>query len=135
MEMVTMKPIHTDDVFRLLDTSDAGSAVFHFAVVRGATDGKEMDNIEFKAAKDTRDIMLELRSISAEIKSKWDISDMLMIRAIGKMNTGDVMALVAASSPHREAAFAGCSYGVERLKKMKSIVKQETFKEAAEKSA
>ncbi len=128
MEMVTTTPIRADAVYQLLDKEGAGSLVFHLAVVRGATDGRRMNSIEFKPAYKNEDIVSELRGISEEIKNQWQIRDVLMIRAVGKLKTGDIMALVAASSEHREAAFEGCSYGVERLKKMKSIVKQETFK-------
>ena len=128
MEIVTSKSINPNDVYKLINSSNAGSVVFHFAVVRGTTDDKSMNSIEFRAAKDSNDIKRELHSISDELRKQFKVDDVLAIRAIGKLNVGDIMALVAVSSPHREPAFDACRYGVERLREMKSIVKQETFK-------
>ncbi len=128
MEMVVSSPINPNDVYPLINSSTAGSVVFHFAVVRGATDDKTTSSIEFRAAKDTADINQELRSISDEIRKKWKIDDVLIIRATGKLSVGDVMSLVAVSSPRSVAAFEASHYGVDRLKEMKTIVKKETFK-------
>ncbi len=116
MEIVTNRPINPNEVYHLINSKNAGSVIFHFAVVKGATDDKTMSSIEFSAAKDDNDIKKELHTISEEIRKKWKVDDVLMIRATGKLNAGDVMSLVAASSPHREAAFDACRYGVERLK-------------------
>ena len=127
MELVTNSPINPNDVYRLIDSSNAGSVVFHFAVVRGATDGKKSGSIEFQPAKDSDDVIRELRLISDEIRNKWKIDDVLTMRATGKLNVGDVMSLIAVSSPHRDDVFNACSFGLEKLKQMKSIIKKETF--------
>ena len=128
MEIVTSKSINPNDVYRLIDSGKAGSVVFHFAVVRGTTDDKTTSIIEFRPANGDADIRQELHEISDEIRKKWKVDDVLIIRATGKLSVGDVMSLVAVSSPHSEAAFEANRYGVERLKKMKSIVKHETFR-------
>lgn len=128
MEIVTSNPIRPDDVYRLIDSGNAGSVVFHFAVVRGTTDNKETSIIEFRPARDNDDIKEELHQISDEIRKKWSVGDVLIIRAIGKLAVGDVMSLVAVSSPRSIAAFEASHYGVDRLKEMKTILKQETFR-------
>jgi molybdopterin synthase catalytic subunit len=128
MEIVTNNPIRPDDVYRLINSDNAGSVVFHFAVVRGTTDDKTTSIIEFQPARDNNDIKEELHQISDEIRKKWKVDDVLIIRAIGKLAVGDVMSLVAVSSPRSMAAFEASHYGVDRLKEMKTILKQETFR-------
>jgi molybdopterin synthase catalytic subunit len=128
MEIVTNNPIRPDDVYRLINSDNAGSVVFHFAVVRGTTGDKITSIIEFQPATDNDDIKNELRQISDEIRNKWKVDDVLIIRAIGKLAVGDVMSLVAVSSPRSMAAFEAGHYGVDRLKEMKTILKQETFR-------
>jgi len=128
MEIVTNNPIRPDDVYRLIDSGNAGSVVFHFAVVRGTTGEKQTSIIEFQPVKDNNDTREELHQISDEIRKKWEVDDVLIIRAIGKLAVGDVMSLVAVSSPRSMAAFEASHYGVDRLKEMKTILKQETFR-------
>lgn len=128
MEIVSSNPIRPDDVYRLIDSGTAGSVVFHFAVVRGTTGDKTTSIIEFQPATDNNDIKNELHQISDEIRNKWKVDDVLIIRAIGKLAVGDVMSLVAVSSPRSIAAFEASHYGVDRLKEMKTILKQETFR-------
>ena len=128
MEIVTNSPIHPEETFRLIDSGNAGSVVFHFAVVRGTTGDKQTSIIEFQPAKDIDKTKEELHQISEEIRTKWEVDDVLIIRAVGKLCVGDVMSLVAVSSPRSMAAFEASHYGVDRLKEMKTILKQETFR-------
>ena len=128
MEIVTSSSIRPDDVYRLIDSGNSGSVVFHFAVVRGATGDKQTSIIEFQLAKSEIETKEELHQISEEIRKKWQVDDVLIIRAMGKLCVGDVMSLVAVSSPRSIAAFEASHYGVDRLKEMKTIKKQETFR-------
>lgn len=128
MEIVTSSSIRPDEVYRLIDSGNAGSVVFHFAVVRGTTGDKQTTVIEFQPAKDINETKAELHQISDEIRKKWSVDDVLIIRAVGKLAVGDVMSLVAVSSPRSVAAFEASHYGVDRLKEMKTILKQETFR-------
>jgi len=124
MEIVSNKPIDPGEVYELIKKDTAGSVVLHFAVVRRSTENKTTSSIEFHASGDVDE---ELRTISDEIRKKWKIEDVLIIRRLGGLNIGDIISLVAISSPHREEAFEACRYGVDRLKKMSTITKKETF--------
>ena len=128
MEIVTGNPIRPDDVYRLIDSGNAGSVVFHFAVVRGTTGDKQTSIIEFQPTRDITETQKELHQISDEIRKKWTVDDVLIIRAMGKLCVGDVMSLVAVSSPRSIAAFEASHWGVDRLKEMKTIKKQEIFR-------
>ncbi|MFC1944856.1 molybdenum cofactor biosynthesis protein MoaE [Chloroflexota bacterium] len=124
MEIVSNQPIDPGKVYELIKKDTAGSVVLHFAVVRGSTDNRTTSSIEFHAGGD---IEGELSAVGNDIRQKWDVEDLLIIRRVGRLDIGDIISLIAASSPHRDNAFEACRYGIERLKAMKTIVKNETF--------
>jgi molybdopterin synthase catalytic subunit len=124
MEIVSNEPINPSEVYSLVQKQGSGSAVFHFAVVRPSTENKTTSSIEYCANGDVDE---ELRTICQDIREKWEMEDVLIIRRLGRLDVGDIISLVAVSSPHRQAAFDSCRYGVDRLKKMSTITKKETF--------
>ena len=124
MEIVSNNPIDPDKAYECIKKHTAGSVVLHFAVVRPNSENKTTDSIAFHADGDVDE---ELHTISEDIRKKWGAEDVLIIRRLGHLNVGDIISLIAVSSPHREAAFDACSYGVNRLKKMSTIRKKETF--------
>ncbi len=123
VEIVSNIPIGPWKVFDLIKKQTAGSVVFHFAVVRPSTGDKNTSSIEFCTNGDVNE---ELRMICQEIREKWEIEDLLIIRRIGQLNIGDIISSVAVSSAHSQEAFESCCYGVNRLKQMSTIIKKET---------
>jgi molybdopterin synthase catalytic subunit len=124
MEILSNKPINPSKVYELIKKDTAGSAVFHFALVRESTENKKTKLIEFHVRGDIKE---ELQMLSKEIRKRWEVEDVLIMRRIGRLKIGDIISLVAVSSSHREEAFNACRYGVDRLKKMSTIVKKETL--------
>ncbi|MCX5908738.1 MAG: molybdenum cofactor biosynthesis protein MoaE [Deltaproteobacteria bacterium] len=57
------------------------------------------------------------------------MADVLLVRRIGPLKVGDVISLVAVSSPTSNDAFEACHYGLEKLRKMVSINKTEMFRD------
>jgi len=123
--MITHEPIDSAAAYNLISKDHAGSIVFHYAVVKeqkghnGVTTG-----IEYQATGDSE---AELREIAAELKEKWSIEDLVLIRRVGCLGIGDIISLVAVSSPNSEDAFASCRHGISRMKKMATIRKNEIF--------
>lgn len=124
--MLSHDPIDPAAAYDQIAKENAGSVVFHYAVVKqqsgheGVTAG-----IEYQAAGD---VEAELSEIAAELKEKWKIEDLLLIRRVGRLSIGDIISLVAASSPNSEDAFASCRHGIARMKKMTTIKKQEMYR-------
>jgi molybdopterin synthase catalytic subunit len=68
-----------------------------------------------------------LSEIAADIKQRWNIEDVLLVRRIGTLEVGDIISLIAVSSPVSTDAFDACRHGLERLKKMSTLKKTERF--------
>ncbi len=122
MEVVIEKPINPEEMFDKIRKSDAGSVIFHYAVVKSQAGGGISVGIEFERAGDMEG---ELSQITADIKQRWKVEDVLLVRRIGKLRVGDIISLVAVSSSASEDAFNACRYGLESVKKMTTLKKTE----------
>ncbi len=57
-----------------------------------------------------------LAEIEAEAHRRWPLEETLIIHRYGRLEPGDQIVLVAASSAHRDAAFDACRFLIDWLK-------------------
>ncbi len=57
-----------------------------------------------------------LEKIEAEAQKRWPLENTLIIHRYGRLEPGDQIVLVAASSAHRDAAFDACRFLIDWLK-------------------
>ena len=125
MVKLVENPIDPAAVYDSICTSFSGSVVFHYAVVKKQAGSiKSITCIEYKSQGDA---IIEMEGISGELEQRWNLEDVLMIRRTGCLTVGEIISLVAASSPNSEDAFEACRFGISRLKKMATILKTEKF--------
>jgi len=122
-------PIDPAAVYDSICSAFSGSVVFHYAVVKKqAGSGKATTCIEYSAQGDSHQ---ELKGIAGELENRWKLEDVLLVRRTGRLSVGEIISLVAASSPNSEDAFEACKFGISRLKKMLTIRKTEKFDDLA----
>lgn len=130
MVKLVESPIDPAVVYNSICSAFSGSVVFHYAVVKKqAGTGKTTTSIEYKTQGDS---LMELESVAGELERFWKLEDVLLIRRIGRLNVGEIISLVAASSPNSEDAFEACKSGIARMKRMGTIHKTETFTDYSE---
>jgi len=118
-------PINPAAVYDSICSAYSGSVVFHYAVVKKqAGADRATCSIEYRAQDDT---ILELEGIEHELEQRWKLEDALLIRRTGCLDVGEIISLVAASSPNSEDAFEACKFGISRMKKMSTIHKSEKY--------
>jgi molybdopterin synthase catalytic subunit len=118
-------PIDPAVVYDSICSAFSGSVVLHYAVVKKlAGSGKATTCIEYSSQGNTQQ---ELEGIAGELERRWNLEDVLMIRRTGCLGIGEIISLVAASSPNSEDAFEACKFGISRMKKMTTIHKTEKF--------
>jgi molybdopterin synthase catalytic subunit len=123
MVRISPDPIDPAQVYDLIATTSTGSVVFHYAVVKPQVGvGGTTSYIEYATSGDAE---AELRDIAGQLAAEVPVEDVLLIRRTGLVCLGEIISLVAASSPNSEDAFEACKRGISRLKKMKTIVKTE----------
>lgn len=125
MVRITADPIDPAKVYPEISPEGAGSVVLHFAVVKPqAAEGNCTSYIDYGTDGDAE---AEMEAIVEEIRASFTLVDTLLIRRTGRLRLGDIISLVAASSPNSEDAFAACKQGISRLRKMETIVKNEVY--------
>jgi molybdopterin synthase catalytic subunit len=123
MVIISPEPIDPAKVYDMIAASNAGSVVVHYAVVKPmAGTGGTTSHINYAASGDAE---AELQGIADTLAAQFSVEDTLLIRRTGQLGLGEIISLVAASSSNSEDAFEACKLGISRLKKMKTIVKNE----------
>ena len=125
MELVTDTPLDPGKLFERIHKNGSGSVLFHYAVVKEAVGDRACSGIRFER---NGDMEAELAGIAAEVRNRWHVDDVLLVRRIGTLKVGDVISLVAVSSPASNDAFEACRFGLERLKKMVCLKKTELYR-------
>ncbi len=120
MVRITPDPIDPRNAFAMVSPENAGSLLFHYAVVKSK--GGVTSHIDYSVVGDAEE---ELATIAGEISGAWSIGDIVLVRRIGRVGIGEIISLVAISSPSSEDAFAACKFAISRLKQMHCIAKNE----------
>ena len=125
MVSFSSEPIETGRIYELIGKEAAGSVLFHYAVAKpmGTKEGTTT-SITFEP---NGDVERNLAEIAAEMKEHWNLTDVLLFRRKGQVAVGEIISLVAVSSPASEDAFAACRHGLALLKKMPTIRKTEVY--------
>ena len=58
----------------------------------------------------------ELSKIEAEARTRWPLTDCVIIHRYGTLEPGDRIVMAATASPHRQAAFQSCEFLMDYLK-------------------
>jgi len=123
MVRITSEPIVPAQVYDLISPQGAGSVLLHFAVVKPqAGAGGTTSYIDYGTRGDSE---AELRAIAEELADRYSLVDTLLIRRTGRLGLGEIISLAAASSPNSADAFEACRQGIQRLRTMKTIIKNE----------
>jgi molybdopterin synthase catalytic subunit len=123
MLRISSEPIDPAKAYAMLAKKSAGSVLFHYAVVRPRAGGGDLTcHIDYATQGDAE---AEMQAIEDELAAIFSIEDSLLIRRTGRLAVGEILSLVAVSSPGSEHAFAACTLGLRLLKRMKTITKCE----------
>lgn len=123
MVNVVEEAIQPGETYELLARQTAGSVLLHYAVVKetphnlAATTG-----VEYRRNGDTE---AEMQSIAGLLLDQWELEDVILVRRVGCLKAGEIISLVAVSSPNSADTFAACQHGISYLRKMTTIKKTE----------
>jgi len=116
------------DVSREIDALCAGDArvgaVASFVgLVRDVSDAAEVRKLTLEHYPGMTE--KALAGIVAEAKSRWNISEALVVHRVGELAPGDRIVLVAVTGSHRGEAFAACEFIMDYLKTRAPFWKKE----------
>jgi molybdopterin synthase catalytic subunit len=100
-----------------------GGIVLFVGAVRDFSRGHGVTKILFEHFPGMAEAKLaELREAAID---RFGLIDLVIVHRFGELAPGDDIVLVAAAAEHRAAAFAGCSWCIDELKKAVPIWKKE----------
>ncbi len=109
---------------RRVTTEGAGGVVTFDGIVRRENLGKSVQHLEYTAHAALA--LQEMERLCDEAIAQFGLVDVCCLHRTGVLQVGDVAASIAVTAAHRDAAFAGCRFVIDELKKRVPIWKKET---------
>lgn len=125
MFLVTDRPLSIDDAYRAVLREDCGAVCVFVGTVRNANEGKDVRAIDYSAFREMAE--KEFAKIAEEASEKWPLGRWYIAHRVGRLVPPEASVVIAVSAPHRAEAFEACRFGIERLKKMAPIWKEEFY--------
>lgn len=123
--VVGPEPVDLAALVAAVSHAGAGAVASFVGVVRDVNDGAAVHGIEYEAYGPMA--VRELDAILDEAAARWPGVRAAARHRVGYLSVGVVSVAVAASSPHRAAAFDACRYVVEELKRRVPVWKREHY--------
>jgi molybdopterin synthase catalytic subunit len=128
---ITTEEISVDEVITRLADPGIGAVITFVGVVRGTTDGREVQYLEYEAypamAEET------LRQIGDEVRARWKtIKEVAIVHRVGRLQVGETAVVIALSAAHRQEVFDAVHYSIDRLKEVVPIWKKEVWTDGEE---
>ncbi len=128
---ITREPLSLDDVAQRLNQPEMGAITLFAGIVRGVTEGKETDYLEYEVYRPMAEATLA--QIAGEAQERWpDIGDIAIIHRVGKLAVGETSIIIAVAASHRLQTFAACHYIIDRVKEITPIWKKEVRPDGAD---
>ena len=102
-----------------------GAITSFLGLVRGLNQGRQVLHLEYEGYEPLA--VKAFERIDTEARSKWPDVVLALHHRIGVLQVAEASIAIAAASPHRAEAFAGCRYAIERVKQIAPIWKHEYF--------
>jgi len=104
-----------------------GGIVIFLGTARDRSKGRDVNGIKFEYYEGMA--QKKLREIRDRALKDFDIIDVLIVHRYGEIEIGDNIVLVIAAAEHRAEAFRACKWGIDELKQITPIWKQESTPE------
>ncbi|MGB3693307.1 MAG: molybdenum cofactor biosynthesis protein MoaE [Spirulinaceae cyanobacterium] len=128
--LITPEPLSLEQVYQLADDPGNGAVVLMSGMVRNKTENRSVAYLDYQAYEPMALQVFE--QIAKEIHQKWpEVKRVVIHHRIGKLKIGEISVLIAIGSPHRAAAFAACSYGIDTLKYNAPVWKKEYWQDGS----
>ena len=127
---LTTEPIDVGMVARRVVLPECGATVTLDGYAREWTKGKRTLYLVYEAYDGMA--LTEMQRLGVEAHQKFDIAHLGIVRRTGRLEIGETSVVIAASAPHRQAAFQACEWAIKELKRTVPIWKKEVFESGDE---
>jgi len=127
---LTTEPIDVGMVARRVVLPECGATVTLDGYAREWTKGKRTLYLVYEAYDEMA--LTEMQRLGTEAHQKFDIAHLGIVHRTGRLEIGETSVVIAASAPHRQAAFQACEWAIKELKRTVPIWKKEVFESGDE---
>ncbi|MHC1632164.1 MAG: molybdenum cofactor biosynthesis protein MoaE [Methanotrichaceae archaeon] len=124
MIKITEEEFSIDEVVEKAKRQDAGAIVTFLGIVRN----DDILKMEVEAHRDAA--MKVLKRIRDESLERFDLKSVDIIHRVGSLSVSESIVLIVCCASHRTAAFRGCEYVLDEIKKRAPISKKEIRSDA-----
>jgi MoaE-MoaD fusion protein len=122
---ITTEPIDVGAVARRVVLPECGATVTLDGYAREWTKGKRTLYLVYEAYEAMG--LTEMQRLGVEAHKQFDIAHLGIVHRTGRLEIGETSVVIAASAPHRQAAFQACEWTIKELKRTVPIWKKEVF--------
>jgi len=120
---VVAEDFSIDDVVSKTRKPEMGAIVIFLGTVRNKSLGNVVEKLEFEANDSLA--VKKLQAIRDEVVQRFGVTDVSIVHRTGKIEVGHNIVIIVVGAAHRDEAFKGCRYTIERLKETVPIWKEE----------
>ena len=123
MIVVTKDDFSVDGVLNELRSKEMGALVTFIGIVRGHSQGREVDRIEIQVYEEMA--KAQLAAIREEAMEKYGVEEVAIVHRYGSLKVSENIMMIAVGTEHRPEAFEACRFVLERIKESVPIWKKE----------
>src|ERR1044071_8673949 len=127
---LTTESIDVGAVARRVVLPECGATVTLDGYAREWTKGKHTLYLVYEAYDSMA--LTEMQRLGVEAHKRFDIAHLGIVHRTGRLEIGETSVVIAASAPHRQAAFQACEWAIRELKRTVPIWKKEVFENGEE---
>ncbi len=127
---LTTEPIDVGEVARRVVLPECGATVTLDGYAREWTNGKRTLYLVYEAYDSMA--LTEMQRLGVEAHKRFAIAHLGIVHRTGRLEIGETSVVIAASAPHRQAAFQACEWAIKELKRTVPIWKKEIFEDGEE---
>ena len=124
---LTTGPIDVGAVARRVVLPECGATVTLDGYAREWTRGRRTLYLVYEAYPPMA--MREMERLGQRAHEKFEIAHIGIVHRTGRLEIGETSVVIAASAPHRRAAFEACEWAIRELKRTVPIWKKEVFED------
>jgi len=127
---LTTETIDVGQFARRVVLPECGATVTLDGYAREWTKGKRTLYLVYEAYEPMA--LTEMQRLGAEAHKRFEIAHIGIVHRTGRLEIGETSVAIAASAPHRQAAFQACEWAIKELKRTVPIWKKEVFENGEE---
>lgn len=121
--LLSAEPLSIDAAYATVQDPACGGICLFVGTIRNHNKGETVTRLAFSSYDPMA--LKEMDGIAREARAEFDLHRVALHHRKGDLAIGDIAVIIAVSSVHRRAAFAGCEWVIDRLKERVPIWKKE----------